>query len=101
MYRPLSRTRSPSRKLARTTDRRQALHSRSFRPGLERLEDRLAPALQIALQEAGVNGGAITAVASGSDFTGASFTGTYGDFDVAVFGGASDNGATLSDLLSS
>ncbi|MDB5311192.1 MAG: hypothetical protein JWO38_5394 [Gemmataceae bacterium] len=58
-------------------------------------------AFQIALQEAGVLGGARTTVASGPDFTTASFTGTYGDFTVKVFSGASDNGADLSDLLSS
>src|SRR5260370_26842748 len=52
---------------------------------------------QIALQEAGVNGGAITMVSSGADFTSASFTGTYGDFTVSIFGGTSDNGATLID----
>jgi len=55
----------------------------------------------IYLQEAGVNGGAITQVGTGADFTSASFTGTYGDFTVKVYGGASDNDATLSDLLSS
>jgi len=58
-------------------------------------------ALQIALQQAGVNGGAITVVASGADFTSAAFGGTYGDFTVQVFGGASSNTASLSDLLSS
>lgn len=57
--------------------------------------------LEIALQEAGVNGGAITVVATGADFSAASFTGAYGDFSVKVFGGSSDNGATLSDLLQS
>ncbi len=68
---------------------------------LERLEDRLVPTLSISLQEAGVNGGAPTVVSTGADFTAASFSGTYGDFKVTIFGGASDNGATLSDLLSS
>src|SRR5262245_29699120 len=58
-------------------------------------------ALNIYLQEAGVNGGNITLVGSAADFTAASFTGTYGDFTVTLFGGASHNGATLSDLLSS
>jgi hypothetical protein len=53
------------------------------------------------LQEAGVNGGQITQVASGADFAGAMFNGTYGDFKVSFLGGAADNGATLSDLLSS
>jgi hypothetical protein len=55
--------------------------------------------LQIALQEAGVNSGNVTVVGTFGDFTGGSFTGTYGDFTVTVFGGASDNGASLSDLL--
>jgi hypothetical protein len=59
---------------------------------------------QIFLQEAGVNGGNITMVASGVDFSlaGATFTGVYGDFTVQVFGSTSDNGingGTLSDLL--
>jgi len=57
--------------------------------------------LEIALQEAGVNGGAITVVATAPDFTSTNFTGTYGDFTVTVFGGSSDNGNALSDLLSS
>ena len=51
-----------------------------------------------------MNGGAVTVVATtASDFTGASFTGTYGDFEVQVFGGAAHNGqqaGTFSDLLS-
>jgi len=59
-------------------------------------------ALQLYLQEAGGNASAITAVGlPGGDFTSASFTGTYGDFTVTLLGGSSDNGATLSDLLSS
>ncbi len=60
--------------------------------------------LELALQEAGVNGGAIFVVATGSSFGSISFTGTYGDFSVKVFGGSSDNGqfgGTLSDLLAS
>jgi hypothetical protein len=65
--------------------------------------------IQIALQEAGVDGdgagpcavGARCVVATGANFTAASFSGTYGDFLVTIFGGSSDNGATLSDLLSS
>lgn len=57
-------------------------------------------ALQIGLQEAGVNGGAITVVANVADFTAALFTGTYGDFAITILGGSSDNGASLSDLLS-
>lgn len=52
----------------------------------------------IYLQE---DGGAITLVGSGADFTAASFTGTFGDFKVSIFGATSDNGASLSDLLSS
>jgi hypothetical protein len=56
---------------------------------------------QLYLQEAGVNGGAITSVASGADFTSISFSGTYGDFKVKVFGGSSDNGTDLSDLFQS
>jgi len=60
-------------------------------------------AFEIALQEAGVNGGAITMVASGTDFQafGIAFSGTYGDFDVTSFSGSSDNDGTLSDLLQS
>ena len=58
--------------------------------------------LIISAQEAGVNGGAITQVGvTGADFTATSFTGAYGDFSISIFGGSSDNGATLSDLLSS
>jgi hypothetical protein len=57
--------------------------------------------LEIALQEAGVNGGAVHLVKTGGDFTDVTFTGTYGDFTIKILGGASDNGATLSDLLSS
>lgn len=58
-------------------------------------------AFEIALQEAGVNGGAPLVVASGADFSNISFNGTFGDFTVDVLGGSSHNGATLSDLLSS
>jgi hypothetical protein len=58
--------------------------------------------LQIALQEAGVNGGAITVVSTvaGGPGGATSVTQTYGDFKVTIFGGSSDNGASLSDLLS-
>jgi hypothetical protein len=56
--------------------------------------------LEIALQEAGVNGGAIHVVKTGGDFTDVTFSGTYGDFTIKILGGTSDNGATLSDLLS-
>jgi hypothetical protein len=54
--------------------------------------------LEIALAEDG--GPAFTVVAKGASFTSASFTGTFGDFTVTIFGAASDNGAALSDLLS-
>jgi hypothetical protein len=58
--------------------------------------------LEIALQEAGVNGGAITVVAStATDFSSVSTTTTYGDFTVTIFGGSSTNAATKSSLLSS
>ncbi len=57
-------------------------------------------ALEISLQQAGVNGGARTLVASGADFTLAGvFAITYGDFDITILGATSNNGAT-SDLLS-
>jgi hypothetical protein len=58
--------------------------------------------LEIFLQEAGVNSGAITQVGTlgATDFTSATFTGTYGDFTLTILGASSDNGATLSDLLS-
>jgi len=54
--------------------------------------------LQIALQEAGVNSGAITVVGTAADFTAVSFSGTYGDFDVTIQGGSSKNGVSLSKL---
>src|SRR4051812_38021568 len=57
--------------------------------------------LQIGLQEAGFNGGAITLVASAADFTAVSYTGAYGDFQVNIAGGTSDNGGTASDLMAS
>ncbi|MDB5311193.1 MAG: conserved repeat domain protein, partial [Gemmataceae bacterium] len=68
---------------------------------LESMESRVVPALMLILQEAGVNGGVPTVVSTAADFTSTSFTGTYGDFSVKIFGGASDNAADLSDLLSS
>jgi len=55
----------------------------------------------IYLQEAGVNSGNITAVATGGDFVPLNFSGVYGDFTVSVFGGSSINGANLSILQSS
>jgi hypothetical protein len=61
-------------------------------------------ALNLYLQAAGVNGGAITQVGTAADFTTVSFTGMYGSFQVNVLGGSSDNGVfggSLSDLLSS
>src|SRR5215468_5514297 len=61
--------------------------------------------LQIFLQE---DGGAITSVGTGADFMSVSFTGGFGpggvggtDFTVNILGASSDNGASLSDLLSS
>jgi hypothetical protein len=57
--------------------------------------------LEIALQEAGVNGGAVTVVGTAADFSAVSFTGTYGGYTITILGGSSDNGATLSDLLQS
>jgi hypothetical protein len=57
--------------------------------------------LHLYLQEAGVNGGLLTEVASGSDFSSFSFSGTYGDFKVTIAGASSDNAASLSDILSS
>ena len=56
-------------------------------------------ALQIALQQAGVNGGNITVVGSAADFTAVGFTGNYGNFQITLAGTSSDNTATLSDLL--
>jgi hypothetical protein len=60
--------------------------------------------LMIALQQAGVNGGAITVVATAANFTNVSFSGNYGSFAISVFGGSSNNGlggGTFSNLLSS
>jgi hypothetical protein len=61
--------------------------------------------IAIGLQEAGVNGGNITVVATSPDFTSASFgagAGTvYGDFLVKVFSGSSVIGVSASNLLSS
>jgi len=54
--------------------------------------------LALYLQE---DGGAITQVATAADFTSVSFNSTFSDFTVNILGGSSDNGATLSDLLSS
>jgi hypothetical protein len=54
---------------------------------------------KIYAQEAGVNGGAITEIGSGADFTSTVFSGVYGDFTLTLFGAASANTASLSDLL--
>lgn len=58
-------------------------------------------ALNLYLQEAGVNGGLITLVATAADFTSTSFSGDYGDFTVTIQGGSSHNAGNPSDLLSS
>ena len=55
----------------------------------------------IFAQEAGVNGGTITLLASGSDFSSLSFTGVYGNFTLTGFGASASNGVNLSDLLTS
>jgi hypothetical protein len=56
---------------------------------------------ELFLQESGVNGGKITSVASATDFTFLFYSGTYGDFKTQLFGGASDNTTSVSDLLQS
>jgi hypothetical protein len=50
-------------------------------------------------QQDGVNGGAVTEIGSGADFTSTAFSGSYGDFSLALFGATSSNGAAFSDLL--
>lgn len=45
--------------------------------------------------------GPVTLEATGSDFSPVQFSGTFGDFNVTFFGATSQNGASLSDLLSS
>jgi len=61
-------------------------------------------AFQIALQQAGVDGGAGIGnpfvVASGGDFSPIVYSGTYGSFTIELLGSSSHNTATLSDLLS-
>jgi len=57
--------------------------------------------LKLWLQQDGVNGGAITMVANGSDFGSINFTGSYGSFRLDVFGGSSFNGANFSFMMSS
>jgi len=65
------------------------------------LPNRASADFEIYAQQDGVNGGAITLLASGTDFTATSFSGTYGDFTLTGFGAASTNNADLSDLLKS
>jgi uncharacterized repeat protein (TIGR01451 family) len=101
MPRFLSRIRPFGKATSGRTSPRSAANKRRPPLTLERLEDRTVPTLFISLQEAGVNGGAPTVVATGPDFTAAQFTGTYGDFSVSVVGVSSHNGATLSFLDSS
>jgi hypothetical protein len=55
----------------------------------------------LGLQEAGVNGGAITTVTSAPSLTNASFSGTYGDFTVNFFGGVASQSPSSSQLLDS
>jgi hypothetical protein len=63
------------------------------------LPNRASADFEIYAQQAGVNGGAITLLASGSDFSSISFSGTYGDFALSLFGASSTNGADLSTLV--
>jgi len=64
-------------------------------------------ALQLALQEDGGPGFTIVAgdATSASDFTSFSYTtptgSPFGDFKITIFGGSSNNGSALSDLMSS
>src|SRR5438105_2711464 len=53
---------------------------------------------KLYLQE---DGGAIVQVATNPSFTPVSFSGTFGDFDVQIFGSSSNNGTTLSRLTTS
>ncbi len=66
---------------------------------------RPAPTFEVEVAEAGVDLGAGAGnpviAASGADFTSLSFTHTYGDFTILVFGGGSTNAANKSSLLSS
>src|SRR5262249_47542979 len=52
----------------------------------------------LALQE---DNGAIQIMASGGSLATLSYSGTFGDFTIAIFGGAATNASALSDLLSS
>jgi hypothetical protein len=47
------------------------------------------------------DGGAYTTIASGASLSSASGSGTFGDFTFKIVGVSTDNGITLSDLLSS
>lgn len=58
-------------------------------------------ALKLYAQQAGINGGNITEIASGADFDVVFFNNTYGSFTLNGLVGSSSNGATLSDLLQS
>jgi len=51
--------------------------------------------LQLYLQE---DAGPMTLVSDQADFTAISYTNVFGDFNIKVFGGASDQGVFLSDL---
>lgn len=55
----------------------------------------------LALQEAGVNGGAITVVDVGADFSALSYSGTYGNYTVTLLTSVANNGASGSNVLSS
>jgi hypothetical protein len=63
------------------------------------LPNRASADFEIYAQQDGVNGSAITLLASGSDFSSLSFSGTYGDFALTLFGASSTNGAGLSTLV--
>ena len=56
-----------------------------------------ANTISVGMQQAGVNGGAITTVASGA--SSASFTGSYGTFSTNIVSGAQDPSVTFPDLL--
>jgi hypothetical protein len=63
------------------------------------LPNRASADFKIYAQEAGVNGGAIFELASGANFSSLSFSGTYGDFALSLFGASSTNAADLSTLV--
>jgi len=56
-----------------------------------------ANTISVGMQQAGVNGGAITTVATGASL--ASFTGSYGTFSANIVSGAQDPSVTFPDLL--